>query len=136
MTSAKQHFENVIVGQGLAGSAMAWTLHWAGQNLLLCDRAERETASRVAAGLITPVTGKRLVISTKYGERFTAAKNFYRRVEQETGQTFFYEVEMLRLFEEEEGRAGEAKGGATEEEGGEEGAPSSNEGATVRWRQR
>ena len=105
MTSAKQHFENVIVGQGLAGSAMAWTLHWAGQSVLLLDRAERWTASRVAAGLITPATGKRLVVSEKYKERFIAAKNFYRRVEKETGQTFFSEIEMLRLFEDEVGRA-------------------------------
>jgi glycine oxidase len=105
LASVKQHFENVIVGQGLAGSAMAWTLHWAGQSVLLLDRAEQNTASRVAAGLITPATGKRLVVSAKYREQFTAAKNFYRRVEQETARTFFSEVEMLRLFEDEAGRA-------------------------------
>lgn len=105
MTSAKQHFENIIVGQGLAGSAMAWTLHWAGQSVLLLDRADRCTASGVAAGLITPATGKRLVVSEKYEERFIAAKSFYRRVEKETGRTFFTEVEMLRLFEDEVVRA-------------------------------
>lgn len=100
----KRHFENVVAGQGLAGSAMAWTLHWEGQSVLLLDKGERYTASRVSAGLITPVTGKRLVLSAKYGECFAAAKHFYRRVEKATGQTFFTEVEMLRLFEDEAAR--------------------------------
>ncbi|MEO2018837.1 MAG: FAD-dependent oxidoreductase [Fuerstiella sp.] len=105
MGSATQHIENVIVGQGLAGSAVAWTLHWAGQSVLLLDRAEQYTASRVAAGLITPVTGKRMVVSAQYDQYLAAAKSFYRRVETETGRYFFSEVEMLRLFEDEAGRA-------------------------------
>ncbi|HIK91536.1 MAG TPA: FAD-dependent oxidoreductase [Planctomycetes bacterium] len=105
MASATQHFENVIIGQGLAGSAVAWTLHWAGQSVLLLDKAEPDTASRVAAGLITPVTGKRLVVSAQYDQHLAAATSFYRRVETATGLTFFTEVEMLRLFEDEAGRA-------------------------------
>ena len=105
MAQTTQHFENVIIGQGLAGSAVAWTLHWAGQSVLLLDRGEPFTASRVSAGLITPVTGRRLVASPKYDEYLAEAKNFYRRVETETGQAFFTEVEMLRLFEDEAGRA-------------------------------
>ena len=103
--TANQHFENVIIGQGLAGSAVAWTLHRAGQRVLILDRGDRYAASRVAAGLITPVTGKRLVVSTTYEEQYQAAKSFYRWVERETEQTFFAEVEMLRLFEDETGRA-------------------------------
>lgn len=105
MALGTQHFENVIIGQGLAGSAVAWTLHWAGQSMLLLDRAEPYTASRVAAGLITPVTGKRMVVSAEYDQYFAAAKGFYRRAETATGQEFFTEVEMLRLFEDEAGRA-------------------------------
>lgn len=101
----RQHIENVIIGQGLAGSAVAWTLHWAGQSVLLLDRAEPQTASRVAAGLITPVTGKRMVVSADYNQNFASAKNFYRRVETETGEAFYSEVEMLRLFEDEQRRA-------------------------------
>ncbi len=103
--SAMQHFENVIIGQGLAGSALAWTLHWAGQRVLLLDRAEPYTASRVAPGLVTPVTGKRMVVSAEYDQYLAAAKNFYRRVETETGKALLSEVEMLRLFEDEAGRA-------------------------------
>ena len=93
-----KHVENLIVGQGLAGSAMAWTLHWSGQSLLILDRGERNTASRVAAGLVTPITGKRLVRSQDFDEYWAAALAFYRRVELETGRSFFEDTRMLRLF--------------------------------------
>ncbi len=99
-----KHTENLIIGQGLAGSAMAWTVHWAGKNLLLVDRGEPNTASRVAAGLITPVTGKRMVHSPDFDQYWNAAKQFYRRVEQETGTSLFEEKEMIRLFEDEASR--------------------------------
>ena len=36
----------LIVGQGLAGSCMAWTLHWAGRQVMIVDRGEPITASR------------------------------------------------------------------------------------------
>ncbi|MEZ6127953.1 MAG: FAD-dependent oxidoreductase [Planctomycetaceae bacterium] len=89
---------SLIVGQGLAGSALAWTLHWAGQGVTIVDRSEENSASRVAAGLVTPVTGKRLVRSSDYDADWAAAVAFYRRVESETGLTLFEERPMLRLF--------------------------------------
>ena len=100
-----RHVENLIVGQGLAGSAMAWTLHWSGQSILIIDRDEEHTASRVAAGLVTPVTGKRLVKSPEYDDYWSAALNFYRRVEQETQTSFFAAADMIRLFEDEVARS-------------------------------
>lgn len=95
---------NIIVGQGLAGSAIAWSMYWAGEPVLIYDSAQPNSASRVAAGLITPITGKRLVISDDYHRHWQAAKTFYRRVEQETGASFFTERNMLRLFADESSR--------------------------------
>lgn len=100
-----RHVENLIVGQGLAGSAIAWTLHWDGQSVLMFDRMEPNTASRVSAGLVTPVTGKRLVKSPEYDKYWSAAETFYRRVEQVTHTSFFAETDMIRLFEDEAARA-------------------------------
>jgi len=50
----------LIVGQGLAGSLMAWELMQRGKTVLIVDNG-LENASRVAAGLINPVTGMRFV---------------------------------------------------------------------------
>lgn len=99
------HFQNLIVGQGLAGSALAWTLHKVGQTVQIVDQGEPNTASRVAAGLLTPVTGKRLVKSDTFDEDWSAALAFYRWVEQETATSLFTEGEMIRLFEHEEYRS-------------------------------
>ena len=100
-----ENVENLIVGQGLAGSSLAWTLYWAGQRLLLIDRSDEPTASRVSAGLMTPVTGKRLVYSPEFDEYLEAATQFYHRVEVETGERFFEPVQMIRLFRTEEEQA-------------------------------
>ncbi len=100
-----RHVENLIVGQGLAGSAIAWTLHWSGQSLLLIDREQDNTASKVSAGLVTPMTGKRLVKSARFEEYWSVAVAFYRRVEHETDSSFFEETDMIRLFEDEVARS-------------------------------
>jgi glycine/D-amino acid oxidase-like deaminating enzyme len=87
-----------IVGQGLAGTALAWHLLRRGRRVLVLDRERGGSASRVAAGLITPVTGKRLAKSWRWDELFPAAATFYRSVEAETGARFFRQRSSLRIF--------------------------------------
>lgn len=99
------HVQTIIVGQGLAGSALAWTLYTAGHSVMIVDRGEPNSASRVAAGLVTPVTGKRLVQSPDFEADWAAATAFYQKVEQQTGQHFWTEAPMLRLFANEQVRA-------------------------------
>ena len=50
----------LIVGQGLAGSLLAMTLVKMGKSVLVVDRYQTSSASRVAAGLLNPVTGRKL----------------------------------------------------------------------------
>lgn len=91
-------FDVIVVGQGLAGTALAWSLTWRHQRVLVIDRAEAVTSSRVAAGLMTPITGKKLVPSWRWDRFWNAATNFYRRVEQQTSNSFFYPQRIVRLF--------------------------------------
>jgi len=82
-----RYFDTIIVGQGFAGTALAWQLEFAGrQSYLVIDREPPVTASRIAAGLITPITGQRLVKTEHYEERFREAEAFYRRVEDELSE--------------------------------------------------
>lgn len=96
--------EFVIVGQGLAGTALAWRLLQRGRGVLVVDR-ERGGCSRVAAGLMTPTTGKRLAPSWRWDELFPSAVAFYRDVEAVTGTAFFQQRSSLRLFADEAERA-------------------------------
>ena len=88
----------LIVGQGIAGSCMAWALHWAGRRVMIVDRGEPITASRIAAGLITPVTGRRMVPMHGYKESFRYAAAFFRRIERELNCLFLDEKPAIRQF--------------------------------------
>jgi glycine/D-amino acid oxidase-like deaminating enzyme len=88
----------LIVGQGLAGTALAWQLHWRGVSAAVIDRGEPATASRVAAGLLTPVTGQRLAKTWRLDDLWPAAVAHYRRAEADTGERFFRPGPMVRLF--------------------------------------
>lgn len=51
----------IIVGQGLCGSLLSWNLIKAGKRVLVIDEAMPFSASKVASGVINPVTGRRIV---------------------------------------------------------------------------
>ncbi len=101
----KQPLDFVVIGQGLAGTTLAWHLKWRGLRGLIVDRDDGTSASKVAAGLMTPVTGKRLVPAWRLDETWTAAEKFYRQVEAETHSQFLTQPGQVRLFESEESKA-------------------------------
>jgi glycine oxidase len=97
MTESQRDF--IVIGQGLAGTTLAWQLLRRGFRVLVIDRESGNSASRIAAGLVTPVTGKRLARSWQLDEVYPAAVAFYRWVETQTGDSFFHEQPSIRLFQ-------------------------------------
>ncbi|MDD5461546.1 MAG: FAD-binding oxidoreductase [Methylococcales bacterium] len=87
----------LIVGQGLAGSLLAWELMQRDCSVVIIDNG-RENASQVAAGLINPVTGMRFVKTTDIDRFLPAAKQSYSHLADFFKQTFYIEKPMLRLF--------------------------------------
>ena len=102
MTPAATHFDVIVVGQGLAGTALAWTLRWSGLRVLVIDRNPDVSSSKIAAGLMTPITGQKLVMTWRYPELWPVARSFYRRIEHETESEFFLPRAMIRWFDSEE----------------------------------
>ena len=68
-----------IVGQGLAGTCLAWEFWKRGVSFSLVDR-ERGGSSRVAAGLINPITGKNFEPSARIAGFHPQAMEFYAEV--------------------------------------------------------
>lgn len=55
------HKDILIVGQGICGTFLSWYLEQAGLSYMVIDWPQANTASKVAAGIINPVTGRRIV---------------------------------------------------------------------------
>lgn len=99
----------IIVGQGLAGTTLAWHLQEAGQKVLLLDACKVVTSSKIAAGLVTPITGQRMALSNRYDEFLSVARPFYRRTEQHTRRVFFHDRTAQRLLKSDTEHANWAK---------------------------
>lgn len=93
-------FDEIIIGQGLAGTTLAWNLIDRGRRVLVVDRAEAGTSSRLAAGLITPITGQRLTVSWRCREFLEQAVSFYRQIETRTGTTLLHADGAVRFWKE------------------------------------
>jgi len=87
----------LIIGQGLAGSLLAWELIQRDYNVIILDNG-KENASQVAAGLINPITGMRFVKSADIDALLPTAKQSYSKLADVFQQPFYIEKPMLRLF--------------------------------------
>lgn len=88
----------LIIGQGLAGSALAWHLIQAGQRVRVIDDGHRSAASRVAAGLVNPLAGMRFNRRPELADWLRSAQAWYDELAPLCGRPLFYRRPMLRLF--------------------------------------
>ncbi len=93
-----QRYDYIILGGGIAGSLLAWHLFRKKQSFLLIDNEEPCASSRVAGGMINPITGKRLVLSWMYGQLHRFNRHFYPALEKSLGISFYRELPLLRIF--------------------------------------
>ena len=93
----KRRTDVLIVGQGLAGTALAWQLHQSGRDFLVADAQRDSSASKLAAGLITPVGGKRFTSPPYFENLRDEAVRHYRSVESDLGIRCFQEENAFRF---------------------------------------
>ena len=98
MTKRHRAYDVAIIGLGLAGATLAWRVHRAGLSVLIIDDADASSASRVAAGLVTPVTGAKLKPQPRYSELADIARDHYERVAELTGARTYFERAAVRLL--------------------------------------
>lgn len=82
----------LIVGQGLAGSALALALRAKGCQVKVVDSGKVSSASRVAAGLITTLAGKGMNASWRQEVYLPESVLFYQELERE------YNVSLLKMM--------------------------------------
>jgi len=88
----------LIIGQGLAGSAVAIRALARNYRILVIDEPSQNISSAVAAGLFNPVTGRKMVKTWLADELFPALHEFYPAAERLTGKRFFHPLPVYRPF--------------------------------------
>lgn len=89
-----------IVGGGLAGSILAFTLiRYHGTKVHLIDNSRQGSSSVVAAGLANPITGKRMAKTWMAKELFHYLPDFYRDVERLTGGKYWHPHPITKPFD-------------------------------------
>lgn len=91
-------WDYLIVGQGLAGSLLAWILRRRGCRVLVLDDGHRSAASVAAAGLVNPLAGLRFTRPARVTDWLAAAQVLYREISSRFGQNHFHPLPMVRLF--------------------------------------
>jgi glycine oxidase len=93
------HLDYLIVGQGLAGSVLACLFRMRGHNVAVVDNSYRTAASISAAGIINPITGKRLTRPFLIDDLLDSAFSTYPAIEEFLGCSFFQRRTVLRLLQ-------------------------------------
>jgi glycine/D-amino acid oxidase-like deaminating enzyme len=88
----------LIIGQGLAGSLLAKELLQRGRSVCVVDDGWKSAASQVAAGLMTPLTGRRFTLTRGYPALFATAQS------KLGGLGVFRAASVYRMFVDQEQR--------------------------------
>lgn len=87
----------LIVGDGLAGTLVAWELKEQGVDFEVWSDGS-PAASDVAAGMFNPVSFRRLLPVWDAEDHLKSARSRYRMCEQALGITLWHDVPLLRIF--------------------------------------
>lgn len=90
-------FDYFIIGGGIAGSLLAYKMQARGLRVKLFDHYNPNSSSRVAAGLLNPVTGRRFTLAWKANEVFTELKATYAEMEALSGEKLLQPLKIARL---------------------------------------
>jgi len=91
-------YDFIIVGQGLAGTILAYTLLKKNKTVLVIDDNSLSSCSRVAAGNMNPIVFKRLAKSWLADDVLLFAEKFYSEAQKELNTNFFSKKEIIKLF--------------------------------------
>jgi glycine oxidase len=94
----------IIVGQGIAGSVLAYFLRKYGQKVVVIDKNTEGvlSSSKIAAGVINPITGRRFVKSWRIDELLPSAKQTYQELEKVLKIPIWHERRIIRTLRDNE----------------------------------
>lgn len=90
--------DSIIVGQGVAGTVLAFEHHRQGRTFHIVDAGFERGSSFAAAGLMNPVTGRRIVKTWMFDALWPAALDTYHAFEREFDVRVLQKLTLTRCF--------------------------------------
>jgi glycine/D-amino acid oxidase-like deaminating enzyme len=88
----------LIIGQGICGTFLSWYLQKENKSYLVIDNNYSNASSRIAAGIINPVTGRRLVTVWMADEVIPNAWKAYNELGYELDITAIFQRNIIDFF--------------------------------------
>ena len=88
----------LIVGQGICGTMLSWFLHKEGKTFLIIDDNNKRASSKVAAGVINPVTGRRYAYTWMIDEMMPFAVQAYEEMGKYFDTPFVFQKSVIDFF--------------------------------------
>ncbi|MGB0524895.1 MAG: NAD(P)/FAD-dependent oxidoreductase [Flammeovirgaceae bacterium] len=92
-------FDYLIIGQGIAGTNLAFTLLDHSKKVLVVDQPKPFTSTKAAAGLFNPITGRKLTKTWLADLIFPYLHQFYPQQEARLQCTFFHQIPIYIPFD-------------------------------------
>jgi glycine/D-amino acid oxidase-like deaminating enzyme len=90
--------QDLIVGQGIAGSVLAWTLYEEGRDFHIVDRDEGADCSMVSGGMMNPISPRIPTMTWRADVHLPEAEHFYTSIENRTGEKFYHARPIYRPY--------------------------------------
>jgi len=87
--------EYLIIGQGICGTWISYYLQKANKSFVVIDNNQPNSASRIAAGIINPVTGRRIVKTWMIDELFEFLVSAYKELGEELGTNVIEQKSLI-----------------------------------------
>ena len=94
----RMQVEYLIIGQGISGTFLSYYLQKEGRSFLVIDNNGNNTPSRIAAGIINPVTGRRMVTVWMAEEVIPFAQQAYRQIGNELNINAISQKNIIDFF--------------------------------------
>ena len=91
-------YDYLLIGHGIAGAMLGYELRRRGHRVLIYDEPRPDAASRVAAGLMNPVAGKRFALTWRAADTLPVAVAHYQALGKELGDNYMQEGPILKVF--------------------------------------
>jgi len=88
----------LIIGQGVAGSFLAWELMKRDKSVEVIDDHHLGSSSMVSTGIVNPITGKRFALTPGFDKFYIRAREAYAELEEFFGEPFLVDKPIVRLF--------------------------------------